>query len=371
MRKTDELTEKKDKKGGFLSKFKAEIAEIEGSAEPPKYWMSWGNYCINRVMTGSFKRGIPQGRLVSLAGPSGAGKSYLIASLLREAEKHNAYRVVLDSENALDNEFVEKIGVDPSENYVYASISTIEEMQSTVSTFIKGYQAEYGDDENAPKVLIAIDSLDMLQTVTEQENFNKGVQKGDQGQRNKQLKAVLRNFTQAIKYLNITIVCTSQVYKNQDPYSSDGPYVVSEAVRFAPSQIAMLTRLKLKNKDKDVIGIRLVVNAFKTRFCKPFQAVEIEIPYDEGMDPYNGLLDAAVGIGAVDQRGAWYYINGTDTKFQSSSFSDHAERILELCEERTDAYLKVNIDPNDVVVDDKSVKQQRNEIRGLDSELKK
>lgn len=90
----------------------------------------------------------------------------------------------------------------------------------------KGYKDENGEGEDAPQVLILIDSLDMLMTETEVEHFDKGVTKGDQGQKNKQLKAMLRSFVQAIKHLNVSMICTSQVYKNQDILNGEGVWIV-------------------------------------------------------------------------------------------------------------------------------------------------
>jgi len=144
-------------------------------------------------------------------------------------------------------------------------------------------------------------------TETEFGNFEKGIQKGDQGQRNKQLKALLRGIVQGIKRPNISIVVTCQVYENQDIMNGEGRWIVSGAVKFSLSQIVLLTKLKLKDTgSREVKGIKMKVEGFKTRFTKPYQVVTIEVPYDAGMDEYNGLLAVAVEMGIVDKRGSRY-----------------------------------------------------------------
>ena len=265
---------------------------IAGEAEPPRYWFSTGSYVMNKTLGGSFLRGIPQGRITAFVGPSMTGKSFLACNAMREAQKDGAIIVVLDSEHALDNDFVSAIGVNPDDpNYLYYEIDTIPQLKALVSKFTTGYKKEYGSDNaEAPKILFVVDSLDMLLTETEETNYGKGVSKGDQGQRNKQLKAVLREFVQAIKHHNISMIVTSGVYKNQDLLNGEGLFIVKDAIKYSLSHIGLLTKKKLKDKsDKsNVLGINLVVEGYKTRFTQPFQKVEIEVPYATGMDPFNG-----------------------------------------------------------------------------------
>jgi hypothetical protein len=168
----------------------------------------------------------------------------------------------------------------------------------------------------------------MLMTDTELEHYDKGDQKGDQGQRAKQVKAMLRTFVQDIKELNVTMAVTGQVYKNQDIKNGEGVWVVNDAVKYSLSQIVMVTKLKLK-EGTDVTGIRLRAHGYKTRFTKPFQTIELEVPYDQGIDPYSGLLEAAVSQKLIVQGGSWYTVAATGHKFQSKNFGEIAQDVLE------------------------------------------
>lgn len=335
-----------------------------GASEPPRYWYSTGNHVLNKILSGSFMRGIPQGRITCLAGPSGSGKSFLAANIIREAQKDDTFVIVLDSENALDDEFVGKIGVDvDKEKYKYYDVDTIPQVKKIASKFISAYNKEYKGDPNGPKILFVVDSLDMLMTETELGHFEKGVSKGDQGQRNKQLKAVLRELVQAIKHSNISILVNAQVYRNQDPMNGEGLYIVSEAIRFSLSHITMLTKLKLRGeKVTDVEGIRMKCEGYKTRFTKPFQTVTIEVPYETGMDPYNGLVDVAVDLGVVDKRGSRYTMDGLDkTHYKDDLLANYADDILVKCEAARDQYLEALIDDTDLELPDdkRSAKSKR------------
>lgn len=324
-----------------------------GASEPPRYWTSTGNYVLNKIISGSFNRGIPQGRITSFTGPSGAGKSFLVANCVREAQKAGSHIVILDSENALDDEFMSAIGVDtdPTDtSYTYIDVDTISQCKKVASAVIKGYKGEYGEDADAPHLMIVIDSLDMLMTETELDHFDKGVTKGDQGQRNKQLKAMLREFVQAVKRPNITMLVTSQVYKNQDVMNGEGLWIVSDAVKFSLSQIVMLSKLKLRDKTtKDVEGIRMKCEGYKTRFTKPFQSVTIEVPYESGMDPYNGLLEVAVEMGIMVKKGSRVALaSDPDNSFYAKDFAPYAKKVLEACEANREQFLEALVDDSDL-----------------------
>ncbi len=322
----------KSSKFGFLDDFNKTTAKMEGvvtTSAPPRYWHSFGNFLMNAIMTGEYDGGHAQGRITGIVGPSGAGKSFIIGNSIRQAQQDGALILVIDSENALDDDYMTGIGVEVGEEngYYYRGVRTISQVTAVVSSFIKGYKKEFGKDLDAPKVFIAIDSLDMLMTDTELEHYDKGDQKGDQGQRAKQIKAMLRTFVQDIKELNITMAVTGQVYKNQDIKNGEGVWVVNDAVKYSLSQIIMVTKLKLKD-GTDITGIRLRANGYKTRFTKPFQTVELEVPYESGMDPYSGLLEAGVSQKIITQGGSWYTLASTGEKFQSKNFNQFQEKVL-------------------------------------------
>ena len=331
----------------FLSKTQKTLDKKDittGKAAPPAYWISTGNYAQNKVISGSFMNGIPQGRVTCFCGPSGHGKSFNIVNLMRETQQQGGLVIAVDTENALDDDFVEKLGVSTDDDvYLPVSVNTIGECKKAISAIITDYKKDFSpsDGPDAPKISIFIDSVSMLMTDTEQVQFEKGENKGDQGQRNKQLKAMLSSFTNNIKGTNITMVITSHVYKNQDLINGEGLYIVPDAIKYSCSQIVMVTKLTLKDKEtKEITGIRMKCYGYKTRFTRPFQSVTIEVPYEAGMDPFNGLLDIAEDLEIVKKSGSWYTLSTTGDKFQRKTFSDYQDTILKLCEDKANVNLE-------------------------------
>jgi len=252
------------------------------------------------------------------------------------------------------------IGVDVENDYYYVSVDTIPQTKQVVSQVIKGFKKEHGDGPDAPKLMIIIHSLDMLMTETEEENFAKGVTKGDQGQRNKQLKAMLREFVQAIKRPNINMIVTAQVYKNQDVRNGEGVWIVSDAIKFSLSQVVLLTKLKMRDKATRIVhGIFMKVEGYKTRFSKPFQTATIDVPYETGMDPYSGLLDVVAELGLVTKKGGWYSVTGEEKKWYAKDFHIYAERLLKEAEALSDVFLDAKDETDEDVEKQETFKSKR------------
>lgn len=312
----------------FLKQFKKEIEKLENvttNFRPPTHWYTTGNYAVNKILSGDFHRGIPQGRVTILAGPSDSGKSFLLSNIMAAAQADGAFIFAIDTENALDHDYLARIGVNSYDEakFMGAQVVTISDVVSIVSDFIKMYEKEYGKyNDAAPRVLICLDSLDMLLTDSENDNFNKGEQKGDQGQRAKQMKAFLKTMVSRIKALNIAFIGTHQVYP-ADVLQGEGKWAINNAIRYSASQIVLITKLKLK-EDSVVVGIRMKVETFKSRFAKLGSFVEVLVPYDKGMNPLSGLLDKLVDEKVINKNGGWYAVQfpGEDViKFQEGSMT--------------------------------------------------
>jgi len=77
---------------------------------------------------------------------------------------------------------------------------------------------------------------------------------------------------------------------------------------YASSIVVAIKKLKLKvdsqgNKTSQVHGIRAACKVMKSRFAKPFESVQIAIPYETGMDPYSGLVDYFEQTGLLTKTG--------------------------------------------------------------------
>jgi len=293
-----------------LSKFRKTLTKsIDGLGvgfNDPTDWISTGNYTLNYLISGDFHKGVPLGKVTVFAGESGAGKSFICSgNLVRNAQQQGIYVILVDTENALDEKWLHDLGVDTSEEKLLKlNMAMIDDVAKTIHEFMK----EYKEMTERPKVLFVIDSLGMLLTPTDINQFEAGDLKGDMGRKPKALTALVRNCVNMFGNYNVGMVCTNHTYASQDMFDPDDKISGGQGFVYASSIVVAMKKLKLKededgNKTSEVNGIRAACKIMKTRYAKPFESVQIKIPYETGMNPYSGMVDMLEKQGLLTQQG--------------------------------------------------------------------
>jgi len=295
-----------------VSKFRKDITKsIDGLSvgfNDPTDWISTGNYALNYLVSADFYKGIPLGKVTVFAGESGAGKSFIASgNIVKAAQEQGIYVVLIDSENALDETWLHALGVSTDEDKLLKlNMAMLDDVAKTISMFMKNYKET--PEEERPKVLFVIDSLGMMMTPTELNQFDKGDMKGDMGRKAKSLKALVTNCVNMFGAHNVGLVATNHTYQSQDMFDPDDKISGGQGFVYASSIVVAIKKLKLKTdadgvKTSKVHGIRAACKVVKTRYSKPFESVQIEIPYETGMDPYSGLVDIFEAKGLLVKQG--------------------------------------------------------------------
>ena len=295
-----------------ISKFRKDITKsIEGLSigyNDPTDWVSTGNYTLNYLISGDFHKGIPLGKVTVFAGESGSGKSYICsANIVKAAQAQGIYVILIDTENALDEEWLKALGVDTDESKLLKlNMSMIDDVAKMISTFMKEYKTITEGDR--PKVMFVLDSLGMMLTPTDVNQFEAGDMKGDMGRKPKALTALVRNCVIMFGSNNVGLVATNHTYASQDMFDPDDKISGGQGFIYASSIVVAMRKLKLKededgNKISEVRGIRAACKIMKTRYSKPFESVQIKIPYETGMNPYSGLIDMLEAKGILKKDG--------------------------------------------------------------------
>jgi RecA/RadA recombinase len=304
-----------------VSKFRKEITKsIDGLSigfNDPTDWISTGNYALNYLISGDFNRGIPLGKVTVFAGESGAGKSYICSgNIVRHAQEQGIFVVLIDTENALDETWLHALGVSTDESKLLKlSMAMVDDVAKTISTFMADYKNL--PDGERPKVLFVIDSVGMLLTPTDVNQFEAGDMKGDLGRKAKSLTALVRNCVNMFGAYGVGMVCTNHTYASQDMFDPDDKISGGQGFIYASSIVVAMKKLKLKededgNKISEVMGIRSACKVMKTRYAKPFEGVQVKIPYETGMNPYSGLVDLAEKKGLLKKDGNRLAFTTTD-----------------------------------------------------------
>jgi recombination protein RecA len=302
-----------------VAKFRKSVTKsIEGISvgfNDPTDWISTGSYALNYLISGDFNLGIPMGKVTVFAGESGSGKSFICSgNLVRNAQERGIYVILIDTENALDETWLKALGVDTSEDKLLKlNMAMIDDVAKLISEFVKEYKTM--PEDQRPKVLFVLDSIGMLLTPTDVNQFESGDLKGDLGRKPKALTALVRNCVNMFGDLNIGLVATNHTYASQDMFDPDDKISGGQGFIYASSIVVAMKKLKLKededgNKITEVRGIRSACKIMKTRYSKPFESVQVKIPYETGLNPYSGLVDLFEDKGLLQKDGnSLKYVN--------------------------------------------------------------
>lgn len=332
-------------------------------------YASTGNFALNRRLSGKFKLGYKFGRSVILGGEPGAGKSLHAAYVAAQAQReHNALVVWVDIEKASDDDgaWLSRLGVDP-ENLVYMRAGTVSDCKEILANMTKICREARAAEEEIQPIVLIFDSYSALLTESAWEKAVAGDNTGDQGQQAKQVGSLIVNVTHMVDGLPVLVIGMVHIYTDQSGYGEREKLTGGIKAQFMASYICKLNKAKLTAEDlgeggnavekKKVKGIVSKFMLQKSRFSKPFEEVQIEIPYETGMDPYSGLFELMMQEGLVyvplnpetgKQSTGWYaykQADGTESrKFRKAEFvsGGHADLLLSLAPEEA-----VQVDTDD------------------------
>lgn len=272
-----------------------ELIEQSAGAQIVDY-ISTGSLILNACVTGSLFKGIPTGRVTTLAGEPGAGKSFLALSACREAQKQGYVPIYLDSEGAQDIQTVTRLGID-AKRFMIKQVNTITEVSSFIINLCS--KLETIPEKDRDKVLIVLDSLGNLTSTKEAEDIKELTGKRDMTKQ-QEIKALFRVCATPLAKLHIPFIVVSHIYQTQDLFSKR---VISggSGINYNSSVTLMLSAAKLDGNDKEndklaanskseltKTGVIVSATPQKSRFTIP-QKVKFYIPFFKKPNQYVGL----------------------------------------------------------------------------------
>jgi len=277
-------------------------------------WIMSPCYDLNRIISGSFFRGLPNKIIVGIVGPEASMKSSFMVLCMKEAQLKGYTPVIIDTEGGINNTFCERWGLDISTcMYIY-------------TPFVEEVIAILGQLEGSgEKYIIGIDSIGNLQRQKALKDAKKGKYKQDQGLLQKDLKAMFRLFLAlCIKQESIGIAC-GHLYGKPGLVPMPDQIGGGKAMRYLPRILINLKKEYIteggevdesgdKTK-KQIIGTRLKAYTLKNNLYPPFQEAIVDIDYRKGIDPYAGIVEQALDAGIIVASHSWYDV-GEEKKVQ-------------------------------------------------------
>jgi recombination protein RecA len=296
---------------------------LDGLEETPadmKDFISTGNTILDIAISNRPHGGIAVGRITELTGLEASGKSLVAASILRNTQKRGGVAVLIDTENAVNEEFFTAIGLDMT-RMTYVPLDTVEDIFDAIVRIIETVRAGSKKDK---LVTIVVDSVAAASTKTEiAADFNKD---GYATTKAIIISKAMRKITNLLGREKIALVFTNQLRMKMNAPAFSDPYTTSggKTIGYVSSTRIRLSQTgKLKDSAGNIIGVSTKAVITKSRLGPPYREAEFNIYFNRGIDDYSSWLDALKEIGIVKQSGAWYSYN--DEKFQAKDFPQFLE----------------------------------------------
>ncbi len=291
----------------------------EEIVSPVKYFISTQCPVLDLAIG---RPGIPCGRVTLIYGAEGCGKSTLGTHLIASAQSQGGLTVLIDTEYVFDPERAERIGVD-YRSLVHLRTETMEETFEVLQEIFRTVR----EDKSIPFALVVWDSLAATPVASEMVKKDKffDLQPGQQA---KVLSVSLRKLVKDIAENHIALVLINQMRENVGVLY--GPREVmpgGRAIKFYSTLTLKLTGKGKLEEEGECIGIVCEAYVEKNKLAPPFQRVEFEISFRDGIRIPQAYLSALLLVGAVKTSNGWWEVvdsrlPGIGKKFRASQWGE-------------------------------------------------
>lgn len=294
-----------------------EDVKIESvSDQVPSEHLSTGSFALNSILSGNTFNGIPEDTIVALCGESNTGKSYILAHLVKSAIEADYDVLLFDSERAIRKDYYSRIGCDTSRIFRIPVGSTLDFRNKA----FKIVQEYYARAEGKSKLFVGLDSLANLASEKELADCEAEKVVADQGNNAKGQNSAFRVLSSLASEYNFPCVFTNHVYASIGEFIATRPKISGGGKAIYNSHIILFfERLVNKEEVEDVfgkkkntqIGMKMKITTIKNREYPEEKSVNVAIRYDEGLNPYSGLLDFAIRAGVIENKSKGYLVTAT------------------------------------------------------------
>ena len=281
-----------------LNKKLGDVAFILGKGDSPpetKEWLSTGSTILDTIISNNIDAngGIPVGKLVEISGEAATGKSLLSYMILKDCQDKGGIPVLIDTENAANEDFLRLIGLEfyPEGSLVYIQVDSIEAVFKAIEDIIRRIR------ENDKDKLCCIVWDSVAGTSTDAEI------QGDYGDATVGLAARLigqglRKIIRFIGTQRVSLVFLNQIRQKIGVFFGDD--TVTPGGKAIPFFAAVRIRLYSGGKvkaGKDVLGVGIRPKIVKNRMGPPHREADLKMYFSRGLIDEEGWIDILLKFG--------------------------------------------------------------------------
>lgn len=180
----------------------------EDSPTEVEDFVSTGSTVLDALISNRRDGGVPVGKIVELHGPSGSGKSLLASHIIANTQNKGGIGVYIDTENAVDPNFLKVIGVRPDEGFLLVQEHRVEQVFNIIEKII----SKVRDNDPDKIVTIVVDSVAAM--TTEKENEEDYDKEGFATDKAIVLSKSMRKLTNLLGREKILLLFTNQIRDN-------------------------------------------------------------------------------------------------------------------------------------------------------------
>jgi len=296
MKKTEETNKLQDAIDAMKKKYGDGAVMKSGEIADKIEAISTNCYAIDNLLGCG---GIPRGRITEIFGAESSGKSTLCLYFVAQVQKAGGVCLYIDSENAFDQSYAMKIGVD-TDKLLVSQPSTLEEAFDSIREFAESNSVD----------LIIIDSVSALVPKSEIEGDE--MLKDSMAVQARLLSKGLRILSSPISKSKTVVIFINQLRANIGVmYGQKEVTTGGKALKYYSS-----VRLQVGKGDKILgpgdaqIGNTMNITAVKNKVGFPFKKGTVELYYAKGIDLFFDCLDEAERVGVIKKMGNTYSYSG-------------------------------------------------------------
>ena len=285
-----------------LNKKLGDVAYILGKGDSPpevKEWLSTGSTVLDTIISNDENAdgGIPVGRLTEISGEAATGKSLLSYLILKDCQDKGGVPVLIDTENACNEDFLNLLGLKPypEGSLVYIQVESVEKVFQAIEDIIRKIR------ENEPDKLCCIvwDSVAGTSTDVELQN-----EYGEStiGMHARMIGQGLRKSIRFIGQQRVALVFLNQVRQKIGVFFGDDTTTPGgKAIPFFSSvRMKLYSGGKVK-AGKDVIGVGIKPKLIKNRMGPPHREAELKMYFTKGLIDEESWLDILLKAGHAEK----------------------------------------------------------------------
>lgn len=307
-----------------------------------KNLISTGSLLIDQALGG----GIAVGRVCEIFGVESSGKSSLCLQIAAQCQKNGGRVAYLDTENALDINYANTLGVNTDE-LLFSQPTTTEQTLELADMLAKSGTVK----------LIIIDSVAAMVPQAELDGEMSDMTIGLNA---RLLSKGLRKLTGTLNSQDCAIIFINQLRDKIATGFSMGPSETTpggRALKFFASQRIELRKATAIKEKEEVVGNNVKVKVVKNKIAPPMKVCTLPLMFGKGFGGESEIFDIAIDSDICKQSGAWFTTHDGNRVQGRNGLIKYYNENVEAMEDLTNkvkAYISGNLIEEEFTIDEKT-----------------